>query len=72
MLTYFSTDNGQERRAILEATPAERISHMEAARARLMEQRAELQAKIDRLEAKTAALESSSSSSAPPSASQTG
>lgn len=33
----------------LEATPAERMQHMETAKARLLTQRSELQAKIDRL-----------------------
>lgn len=37
---------------VLEATPAERIEQMETAKARLLRQRSELQAKIERLMAK--------------------
>lgn len=39
----------QERKVAMQASPAERIDQMETAKARLLSQRAELQAKIDRL-----------------------
>ncbi|KAF2773373.1 hypothetical protein EJ03DRAFT_347886 [Teratosphaeria nubilosa] len=42
----------QERNTVLEATPAQRIEQMELAKGRLYEQKRELQAKIEKLEAK--------------------
>ncbi|KAK5129070.1 hypothetical protein LTR85_000403 [Meristemomyces frigidus] len=54
----------QVRNTALEATPAERIQQMETAKARLLTQRSELQAKINRLTAKASAGEHEKSSQA--------
>ncbi|KAH9845742.1 hypothetical protein Tdes44962_MAKER01173 [Teratosphaeria destructans] len=43
----------QERYTVLQATPAQRIEQMEIAKGRLLEQKRELQAKIERLEGKS-------------------
>ncbi|KAK0341670.1 hypothetical protein LTR59_017870, partial [Friedmanniomyces endolithicus] len=44
-----------EVKAVLDLSPSDRIEQMELAKSRLLRHRAELQAKIDRLAAKSAA-----------------
>ncbi|KAK0930041.1 hypothetical protein LTR29_016825 [Friedmanniomyces endolithicus] len=47
-------EHKQEVKAVQELSPSDRIEQMELAKARLLRHRAELQAKIDRLAAKSA------------------
>ncbi|KAK5175245.1 uncharacterized protein LTR77_000382 [Saxophila tyrrhenica] len=46
-------EHKQEKSAALEASPAEKLEHLEVSKTKLLRQRAELQSKIDRLAVKT-------------------